>query len=189
VSIGCPDGPHKTASAQPPRTLDPCQEVFGCLVWIGQTGFVEAVLSSLYKGHRHPVEIISHCVWLYHGFPLSLREVEEINDDPLEDLRPRRPHTVTHPRPRPRNTQITRSTEPASTEPRPRSDSDRWVIEQEAPGSRSRPQGINSLIQAAKARARGYRNKNKMITIIYLTAAILPLPTLTNPRPASMLSL
>ena len=47
-------------------------------------------------------------------------------------------------------------------------------------------EGINSLVQAAKARARGYRNKNKMITIIYLTAAKLPLPTLTNPRPAYM---
>ena len=47
-------------------------------------------------------------------------------------------------------------------------------------------EGINSLVQAAKARARGYRNKNKMITIIYLTAAKLPLPTLTNPTPAYM---
>ena len=27
-----------------------------------------------YKGHRYPVEIIAHCVWLYHRFPLSLRE-------------------------------------------------------------------------------------------------------------------
>ena len=47
-------------------------------------------------------------------------------------------------------------------------------------------EGINSLVQAAKARARGYRNKNKMITIIYLTAAKLPLPTLTNPKPVYM---
>ena len=52
--------------------------MFGCLVWVGQTGFVEATLSSLYRGHRYPVEIISHCVWLYHRFPLSLREVEEM---------------------------------------------------------------------------------------------------------------
>ena len=29
-----------------------------------------------YKGHRHPAEIIAHCVWLYHRFPLSFREVE-----------------------------------------------------------------------------------------------------------------
>jgi putative transposase len=35
-------------------------------------------VSSLYKGYRYPVEIISHCVWLYHRFPLSLREVEEM---------------------------------------------------------------------------------------------------------------
>jgi putative transposase len=37
-----------------------------------------AVSSSLYKGHRYPGEIISHCVWLYNRFPLSLREVEEM---------------------------------------------------------------------------------------------------------------
>ena len=52
--------------------------VFGCLVWVDQTGFVEATSPSLYKGHRYPMEIISHRVWLYHRFPLSLREVEEM---------------------------------------------------------------------------------------------------------------
>lgn len=36
------------------------------------------VSSSLYKGHRYPGEIISHCVWLYYRFPLSLREVQEM---------------------------------------------------------------------------------------------------------------
>jgi putative transposase len=39
--------------------------------------FVESGSPS-YKGHRHPVEIISHCVWLYFCFPLSFREVEEL---------------------------------------------------------------------------------------------------------------
>ncbi|MFI5775198.1 IS6 family transposase [Streptomyces sp. NPDC051658] len=34
--------------------------------------------SPSYKGHRYPVEIISHCVWLYFRFPLSFREVEEL---------------------------------------------------------------------------------------------------------------
>ncbi|MCA1705874.1 MAG: IS6 family transposase [Actinobacteria bacterium] len=34
--------------------------------------------SVLYKGHRFPMEIISHCVWLYHCFPLSLRDVEQM---------------------------------------------------------------------------------------------------------------
>jgi hypothetical protein len=38
---------------------------------------VEVVAPS-YQGFRFPVEIISHCVWLYHRFPLSLREVEEM---------------------------------------------------------------------------------------------------------------
>jgi transposase len=49
-------------------------------------------------------------------------------------------------------------------------------------------EGINSLVQAAKARARGYRNKTKMITIVYLTAAKLQLPSLTSPTPAYMSS-
>jgi putative transposase len=39
---------------------------------------VDATPSLLYKGHRFPVEIISHCVWLYHRFPLSLRDVEQM---------------------------------------------------------------------------------------------------------------
>ena len=30
------------------------------------------------KGHRYPVEIINHRVWLYFRFPLSFREVEEL---------------------------------------------------------------------------------------------------------------
>jgi transposase len=32
-------------------------------------------------------------------------------------------------------------------------------------------EGANSLIQAAKRRARGYRSKTKMITVIYLIAS------------------
>jgi putative transposase len=37
------------------------------------------VLSAgLYRGHRFPAEIISHCVWLYFRFALSYRDVEEI---------------------------------------------------------------------------------------------------------------
>lgn len=31
-----------------------------------------------YRGFRYPAKIISHCVWLYHRFPLSLREVQEM---------------------------------------------------------------------------------------------------------------
>ncbi|CAL9331407.1 hypothetical protein SUDANB146_06425 [Streptomyces sp. enrichment culture] len=30
------------------------------------------------RGDRYPVEVISHCVWLYFRFPLSFREVEEL---------------------------------------------------------------------------------------------------------------
>src|SRR5918998_1129072 len=33
---------------------------------------------SRYTGHRFPPEIISHVVWLYFRFPLSLRMIEEM---------------------------------------------------------------------------------------------------------------
>ena len=35
-------------------------------------------ISSLYRRHRFPREIIAHVVWLYARFPLSLRMVEEM---------------------------------------------------------------------------------------------------------------
>ena len=38
---------------------------------------MSSVLPS-YSSHRYPVEVISHCVWLYFRFPLSFREVEEL---------------------------------------------------------------------------------------------------------------
>jgi putative transposase len=31
----------------------------------------------VYRGHRFPVEIINHCVWLYYRFRLSLRDIKE----------------------------------------------------------------------------------------------------------------
>jgi putative transposase len=34
--------------------------------------------SSLYRRHRFPGEIISHCVWLYYRFSLSYRDIEEM---------------------------------------------------------------------------------------------------------------
>src|SRR3954447_22936195 len=34
--------------------------------------------SPSYAGHRFPAEIISHAVWVYFRFPLSLRMVEEM---------------------------------------------------------------------------------------------------------------
>ena len=36
------------------------------------------LVSPSYAGHRFPAEIISHAVWLYFRFPLSLRMVEEM---------------------------------------------------------------------------------------------------------------
>jgi putative transposase len=43
---------------------------------------------ATYPGHRFPAEIISHALWLYHVFGLSLRYVELI--------RAERGITVTH---------------------------------------------------------------------------------------------
>jgi putative transposase len=31
-----------------------------------------------YAGYRFPAEIVSHAVWLYFRFPLTLRHVDEI---------------------------------------------------------------------------------------------------------------
>jgi putative transposase len=49
--------------------------IFG-LLGVREGSLVPDALS--YKNHRYPVEIISHCVWLYFRFPLSFREVEEL---------------------------------------------------------------------------------------------------------------
>jgi putative transposase len=45
---------------------------------VGWWGGLVGTEKPSYKGFRFPAEIISHCVWLYHRFPLSLREVEEM---------------------------------------------------------------------------------------------------------------
>jgi putative transposase len=50
--------------------------IFGLIVVEGESS-VESTSPS-YKGHRYPVEVISHCVRLYFRFPLSFREVEEL---------------------------------------------------------------------------------------------------------------
>jgi putative transposase len=39
---------------------------------------VSALESPSYRGYRYPAEIISHAVWLYFRFSLSLRDVEEL---------------------------------------------------------------------------------------------------------------
>jgi putative transposase len=44
----------------------------------GSRGALVGTGAPSYKGFRFPVEIISHCVWLYYRFPLSFREIEEM---------------------------------------------------------------------------------------------------------------
>ncbi len=44
---------------------------------MGKAAGMNAERSS-YHRHRFPAEIISHAVWLYHVFSLSLRDVELI---------------------------------------------------------------------------------------------------------------
>ena len=46
--------------------------VFWETVWVVDDEVVS------YKGFRYPAEVIAHAVWLYHRFPLSFREVEEL---------------------------------------------------------------------------------------------------------------
>ncbi|MCX4597273.1 IS6 family transposase [Streptomyces sp. NBC_01549] len=41
-------------------------------------GVVGGECVAVVQGDRYPVEVISHCVWLYFRFPLSFREVEEL---------------------------------------------------------------------------------------------------------------
>ncbi len=38
----------------------------------------DSTLPVSYKGFRFPQEVIAHTVWLYHRFPLSFRDVEEL---------------------------------------------------------------------------------------------------------------
>src|SRR5207244_1227570 len=52
--------------------------------WPEWDGAVPAPVPSelpSYRGYRYPIEIISHAVWLYFRFSLSLREVEELLAD------------------------------------------------------------------------------------------------------------
>ena len=51
-------------------------KLVSCLV--AAKSVVVTAASPSYEGHRYPGEIIAHCVWLYHRFPLSFREVEEL---------------------------------------------------------------------------------------------------------------
>jgi transposase-like protein len=55
-------------------------EDFSGGVIIRLVGSLEGLLVDTvsYRGFRFPPEIISHCVWLYHRFSLSLRDVEEM---------------------------------------------------------------------------------------------------------------
>jgi putative transposase len=46
--------------------------------WWVEGGWLVGTGAPSYKGFRFPVEVISHCLWLYYRFPLSLREVEEM---------------------------------------------------------------------------------------------------------------
>ncbi len=39
---------------------------------------MRASRDPIYAGHRYPAEVISHAVWLYFRYPLSLRMVEEM---------------------------------------------------------------------------------------------------------------
>src|SRR3954471_3508314 len=46
-------------------------------MWLGHADGMAPDLAT-YLGYRFPAEIISHAIWLYHVFSLSLRDVELI---------------------------------------------------------------------------------------------------------------
>ena len=69
------------ADLAPGRPPPRCSSVWHCHVGgCGRPGRIRGVTTATpsYKGHRYPVEIINHCVWLYFRFPLSFGEVEEL---------------------------------------------------------------------------------------------------------------
>ena len=41
-------------------------------------GMMTPSSTTLYRRHRFPAEIISHCVWLYFRFSLRYRDVQEM---------------------------------------------------------------------------------------------------------------
>jgi putative transposase len=41
------------------------------LIMLGE-GIAGVVCAASYKGHRYPVEVIPHCVWLHFRFPAQL---------------------------------------------------------------------------------------------------------------------
>src|SRR6478752_6451149 len=49
----------------------PSSHQVGEFAWSLPRSAVVTAASSSYKGHRYPPEIIAHCVWLYHRFPLG----------------------------------------------------------------------------------------------------------------------
>jgi putative transposase len=62
------------ASRGRPYALD----LFGSVALEVRRGWLVGTETPSYRGFRYPVEIISHGVWLYHRFPLSFREVQEM---------------------------------------------------------------------------------------------------------------
>ena len=48
------------------------------LVYSDAAMFQSSPRPPLYRGYRFPPEIMSHCVWLYYRFGVSLRDVSEL---------------------------------------------------------------------------------------------------------------
>ena len=56
---------------------DPPQEVLSSSVGAWQTWSMKRDVPN-YRGYRFPPKIISHAVWLYHRFGVSVRDVEDL---------------------------------------------------------------------------------------------------------------
>src|ERR1700747_2882708 len=90
-------------------------------VWVTWGDRWVSTPTASYKGHRYPVEIINHCVWLYFRFPLSFREVEELMRHGVSWSAMRRSGAGVPSSGRPTPTQLLRR------RPRP---SDRWHLDE-----------------------------------------------------------
>src|SRR6476660_6884856 len=74
---------ERPARENPHGNVESCPPERHCQVgepgrWGGAGSTIVTAAGSSYKGFRSPPEIISGCVWLYHRFPLSFRDVQEL---------------------------------------------------------------------------------------------------------------
>ena len=80
-SLSLPIAALARKSATPPPGTMPSSGTVRLTIKARPRSYTAAMPTArdpLYQRHRFPPEVISHAVWLYFRFPLSLRMVEEM---------------------------------------------------------------------------------------------------------------